>query len=91
MLVIVITVFVFTIVRKREHYISLEEVIPEGEIVSQEEGVVDYRGARYLLGTSDLKMKKQLLDKLDLLEIERSVMVDMRYTGQIIIKERNGS
>jgi len=84
-------VFVFALLQKHEHYIMLEEVIPEGEVVSEEEGIVEYMGAQYMLGTNDLKMKKHLLEKLNLLEMGESVIVDMRYTGQIIIRNRDGT
>jgi hypothetical protein len=44
-----------------------------------------------MLGTNNLKMKKNLLEKLNLLETRESVIVDMRYTGQIIVRNRNGT
>ncbi len=69
----------------------LEDVIPGGEVVSEEEGIIEYKGAQYMLGTNDLKMKKSLIEKLKLLEIGESVIVDMRYAGQIIVRKRNGS
>lgn len=86
----VIAVFIFALLQKREHYIALEEVIPEGEVVSEEEGIIMYKGAQYLLGTNDLRMKRNLLEKLNLLEIGESMIVDMRYAGQVIVRKRNG-
>jgi len=66
----------------------LEEVIPEGEVVSTVDGIVKYKGVQYILGTSDLRMKKHLLEKLNLLEIEETWVVDMRYRGQIILRNQ---
>lgn len=77
--------------QRRERYIALEDVIPGGEVVSEEEGIVEYKGAQYMLGTNNLKMKKNLLEKLNLLETGESLIVDMRYTGQIIVRNRNGT
>lgn len=91
LLVIVVAVFVFALMQKHEHYILLEEVIPEGEVVSAEEGIVEYKGAQYMLGTNDLRIKKHLLEKLNLIDVRESVIVDMRYTGQIIIRHRDGT
>jgi hypothetical protein len=65
----------------------LEEVIPEGEVVSAVDGVVKYKGAQYILGTTDLETKKHLLEKLKLLEIEETLVIDMRYRGQIILRD----
>ncbi len=67
----------------------LEEVIPEGNVVSRVDGIVEYKGVQYILGTNDLKMKKYLLEKLNLLDIEEVVVVDMRFRGQIILRNRN--
>ena len=67
----------------------LEEVIPEGNVVSRVDGIVEYKGVQYILGTNDLKMKKYLLQKLNLLDIEEVVVVDMRFRGQIILRNRN--
>ncbi|UCD18886.1 MAG: hypothetical protein JSU64_05515 [candidate division WOR-3 bacterium] len=83
--------FLFALLQKREQYIVLEDVIPGGEVVSEEEGIIEYKGAQYILGTNHLKMKKKLIEKLKLLEIGESVIVDMRYAGQIIVRNRNGS
>ena len=75
------------LLRKREHYVMLEEVIPEGEVVSVVDGVVKHKGVQYILGTTDLKTKKDLLEKLSLPGIEKALVVDMRYRGQIILRK----
>ncbi len=67
----------------------LEEVIPEGNVVSRVDGIVEYKGVQYILGTNDLKMKKYLLEKLNLLDVEEVVVIDMRFRGQIILRNRN--
>ena len=87
LLVIVITVFLFGLLRRRAVYITLEEVIPQGTVVSEQEGIVEYKGVQYILGTSDLRAKRNLLNKLNLLEIEDTLIVDLSYHGQIIIRE----
>lgn len=86
LLIIVFAILAFVLLRKREQYLMLEEVIPEGEVVSTVDGIVQYKGVQYILGTSDLRMKKHLLEKLNLLEIEETWVVDMRYRGQIILR-----
>jgi hypothetical protein len=64
----------------------LEEVIPEGEVVSAVDGIIEYKGVQYILGTTDLRKKRHLLDKLNLLEVEEIGVIDMRYRGQIILR-----
>ena len=86
LLIIVLVVFVFGLFKRRNKYISLEEVIPTGEVVSIEEGIIEYKGVQYVLGTNDLEKKRSLLQKLDLLNIEENLVVDLSYHGQIIIR-----
>ena len=74
------------LLRKREQYVMLEEIIPEGEVVSAVDGIIEYKGVQYILGTTDLRKKKHLLDKLNLLEVEEIGVIDMRYRGQIILR-----
>jgi hypothetical protein len=91
MLIIVCAVFAFVLLRKGERCMILSEVIPEGEVVSEAEGIIEHQGVRYLLGTNDLKMKKHLLQKLNLLDVSETLTVDMRYAGQVILRRRNGT
>ena len=88
LVMIIIAVFVFGLFRKRINYITLEEVIPSGNVISREEGIVEYKGVQYILGTNDLDKKRYLLNKLSLLAIEDTLVVDLSYHGQIIIRER---
>lgn len=90
-MIIVGVVFTFGLLRRRDTYITLEEVIPAGEVISQEEGLVRYKGVKYVLGTNDLKEKKRLIEKLNLLEVEGTLVVDLSYKGQIIIRAKKGS
>ena len=90
-MIIVAGVFSFGLLRRRDTYITLEEVIPAGEVISREEGLVRYKGVKYILGTNDLKEKKRLLEKLNLLGIEQAVVIDLSYEGQIIIRAEKGS
>jgi len=64
----------------------LEEVIPEGKLVSTVDGIIEYKGVHYILGTTDIGKKKHLLSKLNLLEVEEIGVIDMRYRGQIILR-----
>jgi hypothetical protein len=90
-MIIVGVVFTFGLLRRRDTHITLEEVIPAGEVISREEGLVRYKGVKYVLGTNDLKEKKQLLEKLHLLEVKETLVVDLSYKGQIIIRAKKGS
>jgi hypothetical protein len=88
LLIIVVTVFVFGLFKRRIKYITLEEVIPLGTVLSEEDGIVEYKGVQYILGTNELQTKKHLLDKLNLLGIEDTLVVDLSYYGQIVIRRR---
>jgi len=86
LLIIVTVVLVFGLLKRNKKYISLDEVIPAGEVVSVEEGIVEYKGVHYVLGTNDLEKKRNLLQKLDLLNIDEKLTVDLSYNGQVIIR-----
>jgi hypothetical protein len=88
LLVMVVAVFVFGLLHKHVSYLTLEQVIPAAEVISKEEGIVEYKGVQYILGTSDLKMKKHLLEKLNLSNIEDTLVVDLSYRGQIILRAK---
>jgi hypothetical protein len=83
---IIATILVLRLVWNREHYLLLSEVIPQARIVSQEEGIIEYQGVHYILGTHDLKRKQSLIQSLDLLGLKDSFIVDMRFNRQIIIR-----
>ena len=85
---IIITVFVFGLFKRRINYITLEEVIPSGNVISREDGIIEYKGVQYILGTNDLNTKRYLLNKLSLLAVEDTLVVDLSYHGQIIIRGR---
>ncbi|UCG92304.1 MAG: hypothetical protein JSV97_00930 [candidate division WOR-3 bacterium] len=70
----------------REQYISISEVIPQGTILSREDGIIEHHGVCYIVGTDDLLRKKHLLESLNLLNLEDSVIVDLRFRSQVIIK-----
>lgn len=86
LLIIVAAVFLFGLLKKQTKYITLEEIIPAGEVIAGEEGIVVYKGVHYILGTSDLVAKKRLLEKLNLLGIEDTLVIDLSYHGQIIVR-----
>ena len=89
-IVVVGLIFIVIVVKKREAYMLLDEVIPEGRVVSQEEGTIEYHGVRYLLGTHDLMRRKNLIERLQLLDLEGPATVDMRFDTQVIIKQGTG-
>lgn len=90
LLIIVGAVLAFVLARRGERCLVLSEVIPEGEVVSEAEGIIEYQGVQYLLGTNDLKLKKHLLRQFDLLDIPDTLTVDLRYAGQIILRRNYG-
>ena len=65
---------------------TLEEVIPEGRMLSQEEGIIEYHNVYYILGTHDLKVRKERLEMLNLLDLEAGYTVDLRFDSQVILK-----
>ena len=88
-LFILLVLGIFLIVQSlnhREKHISLSEVIPQGTILSSEDGIIEHRGVCYIMGTDDLPRKKHLLESLNLLDLEDSVIVDLRFRSQIVIK-----
>ncbi len=70
----------------RDYYILLSEVIPKGKIISEDEGIIEYKGVEYILGTHDLIRKRDLIKSLKLLNLGDYVIVDMRFDKQIIIR-----
>lgn len=70
----------------KDYYILLSEVIPKGKTISEDEGIIEYKGVEYILGTHDLIRKRELIKSLKLLNLGDSVIVDMRFDKQIIIR-----
>jgi hypothetical protein len=86
LLVMVVVIFSLGLFKKQSKNMFLDEVIPEGEVISREEGIVLYKGVQYVLGTNDLQTKRRLLEKLNLLEVNDNFVVDLSYHGQIILR-----
>ena len=84
--IIVGAVLILCLSKHKKHYILLSEVIPQGRIISQEEGIIEYKGVQYILGSNDLKEKKHLIESLNLLDLEDSFVIDLRFNKQVIIK-----
>ena len=74
------------LLRQKEKYITLEEVIPGARTLSQEEGIIEYNGVQFILGTHDLRKRKHLIESLNLIDLDSSCVVDLRFNTQIIIK-----
>ena len=73
---------------RQPDYLLLSEVVPQSRIVSEEEGIIEYQGIKYLLGRKDLGRKKHLIDSLDLLNPDAGGEIDLRFKGQVIIRKR---
>jgi hypothetical protein len=74
----------------REKYIVLEEVIPQARIISQEEGIIEYKGIEFICGVNELSQKKHLIELLNLLELQNPCVVDLRFRTQVIVREGPG-
>ena len=74
--------------KKKEQFISINEVIPEAKVLSEADGIIEYKGVRLYLGTDRLSEKKALIESLKLCEFENLQEVDMRFSRQIIIRTR---
>ncbi len=81
-----VVVFSFILIKRKEQHITLNEVIPDARILSHEEGIIEYKGVQYILGTNNLKKRKRLIESLKLLDFESPCVVDLRFNTQIIIK-----
>ncbi len=85
-LILVSVILIVGLLKNHERYITLAEVIPEARILSQEEGIIEYKGVQYILGTHNLKRKKYLIESLNLVDLESPCVVDLRFNTQVIIK-----
>ncbi|MGB3341000.1 MAG: hypothetical protein WBB37_05915 [bacterium] len=88
--VVIMIIVIVQLVKTRETYITLEEVIPQARILSQDEGIVEYKGIEYILGVHNLEKKKRLIESLDLLNIQGPCVVDLRFKTQVVIKQEPG-
>lgn len=86
MICVMSIISVVWLLRHREKYITLEEVIPGAHILSQEEGIIEYNGVQFILGTHDLKTRKYLIRSLNLDALKGPCVVDLRFNTQVIIK-----
>jgi hypothetical protein len=73
---------------RQPDHLLLSEVVPQSRIISEEEGIIEYQGTKYLLGRKDLGRKKFLIDSLDLLNPETGEEIDLRFNGQVIIRKK---
>jgi len=83
-----VIIYKYNTIRSRDGYISLAEVIPEARIVSYEDGIVEYKGKKFILGLDNLKKKKEFIQSLKLLELKDTVEIDMRFSSQIILRRK---
>ncbi len=73
--------------KRKGQYITLKEVIPEAQIVSESEGVIKYCGMKIILGQSDFKRKRELIEILHLERLSGISEIDMRFRKQIILRK----
>ncbi|MGB3478081.1 MAG: hypothetical protein WBB67_02860 [bacterium] len=83
-------IVVVQLAKTRETYITLEQVISQARIISQEEGIVEYKGIEFMLGVHDLKKRKHLIESLNLLELQGPCVVDLRFKTQVVIRQEPG-
>jgi len=89
--IVIMVIVVVQLTKTRETYITLEQVIPQARIISQEEGIVEYKGIEFMLGVHDLKKRKHLIESLNLLELQGPCVVDLRFKTQVVIRQEPGS
>ncbi len=83
-------IVVVQLAKTRETYITLEQVIPQARIISQEEGIVEYKGIEFILGVHDLRKKKHFIESLNLLKLQGPCIVDLRFKTQVVIRQEPG-
>lgn len=88
--IVIMVIVVVQMAKTRETYIGLEQVIPQARIISQEEGIVEYKGIEFMLGVHDLKKRKHLIESLNLLELQCPCVVDLRFKTQVVIRQEPG-
>jgi len=74
--------------KKEEKIITIYDVIPEAKVLSEVDGIIEYQGVRFYLGTGRLNEKMAYIDSLKLYELGDRMEVDMRFSRQIIIRTR---
>jgi hypothetical protein len=74
--------------KKEEKIITIYDVIPEAKVLSEVDGIIEYQGVRFYLGTGRLNEKKAYIDSLKLCELGDRMEVDMRFSRQIIVRIR---
>ncbi len=87
-IILILPIFIFLNCSKKIEYLTLSDVIPDAVIVSRSEGIVEYKGKRFILGGKDFKKKKEIIERLKLLEIEGSVEIDLHFKRQVIVRKR---
>ncbi|MEO0161558.1 MAG: hypothetical protein ABIL39_06390 [candidate division WOR-3 bacterium] len=71
----------------KDEYITLMEVLPGAEIISESEGILEYRGKKFIVGLDNLKKKKEYIEMLRLDTLEGYKIIDLRYRRQIIVRK----
>lgn len=83
-------IVVVQLAKTRETYITLEQVIPQARIISQEEGIVEYKSIEFILGVHDLRKRKYFIESLNLLELQGPCIVDLSFKTQVVIRQEPG-
>ena len=88
-LILSFAIIIIRLSRHREKFLLLEEILPEANVIDQEEGIVEFKRIRFVLGASNLALRKKLIDSLELYQLSGSFIVDLKYDNQIIIRKES--
>lgn len=87
-IILILQFIIFAFAKDKKQYINLKEVLPEAQIVSETEGIIEYEGKKFILGYNDFKRKKDIINKLNLLKLQGNLEIDLRFNRQVIVRER---
>ncbi len=87
-IVMIMQFILFSSAKDKKQYITLKEVLPEAQIVSETEGIIEYEGKKFILGYNNFKRKKEIINKLNLLKLQGNLEIDLRFNRQVIVRER---
>ncbi|MCX7994602.1 MAG: hypothetical protein N3A65_02350 [candidate division WOR-3 bacterium] len=88
-IIIMIQIPFFTDKKLKGEYITLKEVIPDAKIISETEGIIEYKGKKFILGLNDLRRKRDLIRSLCLDTLSGYKEIDLRFRRQIIVRKND--
>lgn len=87
-IIMVLQFILFSFAKDKKQYITLKEVLPEAQVISETEGIIEYEGKKFILGYNNFKRKKDIINKLNLLKLQGNLEIDLRFNRQVIVRER---